>query len=534
MKVEKGKIKNTLMLVCISISFLCPLPSFHSLQAQYKVEHLGKPLNTAGSETGALRIGDTVLVYASLPPAGNRNSTFDFNNSVTQLYQVRIARNGKLARPRLSRWGLNSKKDHTGNPTIDPWNNDLYFTRGDVETHHCDIWMARALKRGWDKPVRLRGAVNDRQYTATHPAASRLPDSTVLLYFVSDRPGGLGGMDIWYTIVRDGVASEPVNLGPQVNSAADEITPFYDQRNGILYFSSDRQMASATEGSNRHLGGFDIYCAVGSRNTWQRAETVCGCLNSEQNDLYFTITDYEPASGFPIAGYLSSNRKDSYFLNDSMCCNDLYRWYIDSAMLIVLKPEEDTVPPAAPNSELLIPTFPLSLYFHNDDPDPTSRDSTTQADYADCQLRYALMRSTYLAHQSTASDSADMRLFFDSCVVGNFDKVLFLLDHIDNAIDNGKRVVLTVSGHASPLFTDAYNHLLSQRRIGSFINMLRARDDGLLARAIDDGRLRIVQQPMGAEKPNTNHSTPHTKTDPVYSLPAAQARRIVILSCDIY
>ncbi|MBQ8704404.1 MAG: PD40 domain-containing protein [Bacteroidales bacterium] len=514
-----GKTRKVVMLVCVSMVFHLPLFSFHSLQAQYKVTHLEKPYNTSGSETGALQLGDTVLVYSAMPPKVSKGSTFDYSDALMQLYQVRIAKSGKLARPKPCRWGFNGKRDHTGNLAIDPANRDAYFTRGDVETLRCDIWWARGLKRrGWEKPQRLRGPVNDKQYTATHPAVGRLDDTTAILYFVSDRPGGMGGMDIWYALVRDGVASEPVNLGPQVNSASDEMTPFYDQLNGVLYFSSDRAGGK---------GGFDIYCAVGGRNTWQQAEAVCGCLNSEQNDLYFTIAAHDAASGIPIAGYLSSNRKDSYFLSDSMCCNDLYKWVVDSGQWVAPEPP---APDTLPTTHYPLPTthFPLPLYFHNDDPDPGSHDTATAADYADCQLRYALLRSQYMAHQPTAADSAAMQQFFDSCVVGHYDRMLGLLEHLRQVLADGRRVELTVTGYASPLHTDRYNHALSQRRIGSLENMIRAWRGGTLAAALDDGRLRIVQQPMGIDK-----SRP-SSTDPVYSLSAAMARRIEVVGCEIF
>ena len=492
------------------------------VMSQYKVEHLEKPYNTAGSETGAVRVGDTVLAYASMPPSIVKGGDFSYTDAIMQLYQVRIAKNGKMARPKPCRWGLNSKKDHTGNLALDPVSHDLYFTRGDVETLRCNIWYARKLKRGWGKAAKLGGTVNNKQHTSTHPAVGRLADGTTILYFVSDRPGGFGGMDIWYSLVKEGAATEPVNLGPQVNTADDEMTPFYDQRNGILYFSSDRDGGK---------GGFDIYCAVGQRNTWRQAEAVCGCLNSPQNDLYFTISDYDSASGFPVGGYFSSNRKDSYFLSDSMCCNDIYEWKAESEKR---KDEEekpdkmglDTL--SSFNSHLSTHImFPLALYFHNDDPDPGSRDSMTAADYADCQLRYALLRSKYMARQRTASDSAAMRLFFDSCVVGHFDQVDHLLDYLREELGDGRRAVLTVTGYASPLHTDSYNHTLSQRRIASFINMIRAWHGGILATALDDGRLRIVQRPMGIDRVVPSG-------DPVYGLVAARARRIEILSCEIF
>lgn len=499
---------------------------FNSAHAQYKVTHLEAPYNTPGSETGALQLGDSVLAYSSMPPKIAKGKTFDYSDALMQLYQVRLSKEGKMARPKPCRWNFNSKRDHTGNLAVDPVSRDAYFTRGDVETLRCDIWWARGKKRrGWEKAERLRGPVNNKQYTATQPAVGRIDDSTAILYFVSDRPGGMGGLDLWYSLVRNGVGGEPVNLGPQVNSAADEITPFYDQRNGVLYFSSNR------EGGQ---GGYDIYSVVGSRNTWQKAEAVCHCLNSEQNDLYFTISRHDPGSGIPAEGYLSSNRKDSYFLSDSMCCNDLYHWTIDTATLLaMLEPpkDTDTVIPEPSSLEqfhaFARATFPLPLYFHNDDPDPGSRDSLTVSDYADCQLRYALMRRQYLSHQHTAADSTEMTRFFDNSVVGNYDHTLELLEHLQRLLAEGHRVRITVSGYASPLHTDDYNHILSQRRIGTFINLIRAWKGGVLSTALSDGRLRIVRRPMGIDPVAA-------PGDPVYSLPAAQARRIEITSCEIF
>ncbi len=494
--------------------------------AQYTVTHLEKPYNTPGSETGALRVGDTILAYSSMQPSKGRNNQFHFDNSQMQVWQARIARNGKVARPRLSRWGINAKREHTGNLALDPLTNDLYFTRakvGDPDLR-CEIWWAKKLKRGWAKPQRLRGTVNLKDCTATHPSIGRLKDSTLILYFASNRPGGMGGMDLWYSLVKDGTAGEVVNLGPQVNSAADEITPYYDQPTGVLYFSSNR-----TGGK----GGYDIYCSGGARNTWQPAEPVCGCLNSEQNDIYFIITERDSATSFPLGGYLSSNRPDSYFWADSMCCNDLYQWGIDSVQRLAASEQLDTVQEEL-NTEHITPNtkrfiFPLHLYFHNDEPDPRSRDSVTTANYADCQRRYAALRSEYLAHQSTAIDSAMMQLFFDTCVEGNYRRVEELFDYIEEQLDEGRNVTITIAGYASPVFKDEYNQTLSQRRIASFINMIRAWRSGLFADALDDHRLTIVQKAHGAVEPTTGNLS----KDPVYGLPAVIARRIEILSCEI-
>lgn len=512
------------MLVCVSIAFHIPFSEFHTLMAQYRVVHLEKPFNTPGSETGALRLGDTVMVYSSIPPTVSNNKQFDVGGAVMQVYQARIAKSGKMARPRLDRWGLNSRRDHTGNIAFDPWTKDIYFTRGDVENLRCEIFFAKRKKRrGWEKPVKLTGPVNLKGYTSTHPAVGRLQDSTVILYFVSDRPGGLGGHDIWYTLVKNGKSTECVNLGPLVNSEADEFTPFYDQRNKVLYFSSDR------EGGQ---GGHDIYCADGQRNTWQKSEPVCGCLNSKHNDLYFTISDYDSLTGRPLAGYMASNRTDSYFLTDSTCCNDLYRWVLDSAFV------EDEVVVTMDTVESLDTIqqrvnrfmFPLFLYFHNDDPDPQSREAVTETTYGDCQRRYAALCNEYISRQQNAADSAMMALFFDTCVVGNYKRIEELLDYVESLLDAGNRISITIAGYASPLARSDYNLNLSRRRIGSFINMIRAWRGGIFEEALAVGRLIIEQRPHGAVQPTTES----TSKDPVYGLPAALARRIEILGCKIF
>jgi len=225
-----------MLATCASIILSFQLSTFNCAQAQYTVKHLERPYNTTGSETGAIRVGDTIMAFSAMPPEKSGGKMFNFNSAQMKVYQARIARSGKLARPKLNRWGLNTRRDHTGNLALDPLTNDIYFTRarvGDPDLR-CEIWWAKKLRRGWSKPQRLRGKVNTGTHTATHPAVGRLADSTVILYFVSDRPGGMGGMDIWYSLVRNGAAGECVNLGPQVNSTADDITPFYDQPNGGL------------------------------------------------------------------------------------------------------------------------------------------------------------------------------------------------------------------------------------------------------------------------------------------------------------
>ena len=84
-----------------------------------------------------------------------------------------------------------------------------------------------------------------------------MPDGKTILYFSSDRPGGIGGMDIWYAmIISEGKPGNCTNLGTPVNSDSNDVTPFYCNEEGMLYFSSNR------DGGH---GSFDIYRSQGFR-----------------------------------------------------------------------------------------------------------------------------------------------------------------------------------------------------------------------------------------------------------------------------
>ena len=127
-----------------------------------------------------------------------------------------------------------------------------------------------------------------------------------LLFFVSDRIGGLGGLDIYVSIMNDGVWSEPLNLGSNINTDRNEQTPFFDGK--TLYFASD---------GHPGLGGLDIFKSnIGDKlDEWSIAENLGIHINSVRNDRYFFKDEYSQK------GYLSSDRfggqgfEDIYFFN---------------------------------------------------------------------------------------------------------------------------------------------------------------------------------------------------------------------------
>jgi len=187
-----------------------------------------------------------------------------------------------------------------GAPSFAPDGRRIFFaaknrpdTLGD-----CDLYSATLHKTGiridLDHIERL--PVINSKYFDSHPSIS--PDGQTM-YFASDRPGGLGNTDIWYSIrISDVVWSEAMNLGPMVNTSCDEVTPFICADNKTLYFSSN--------GRNT-VGGFDIFTATKNEaGNWSTPENVGTPINTEFDEL-FPATP--PNARADSVLYFSSNRR---------------------------------------------------------------------------------------------------------------------------------------------------------------------------------------------------------------------------------
>jgi tetratricopeptide (TPR) repeat protein len=112
-----------------------------------------------------------------------------------------------------------------------------------------------------------------------------------IMYFASNRPGGFGGFDIYVSYFKNNAWTYPENLGNTINSAGNEITPFFDGE--TLYFSSDMHMG---------LGGFDVFKSTVNYGEWHSPINMGNGVNSPEDDYYFTKHPDQESY------YLTSNR----------------------------------------------------------------------------------------------------------------------------------------------------------------------------------------------------------------------------------
>ena len=125
-----------------------------------------------------------------------------------------------------------------------------------------------------------------------------------IMLFCSRRKGGFGGSDIYMTSYSNGVWSVPKNLGPEINSAYDEVSPFLSKDGRTLYFSSNNSRAS--------LGGLDVFKSRfdDASLQWSAPQNLGLPINSSEDDLHFRLTK----DG--LKAYFSTSRKDGIGMRD--------------------------------------------------------------------------------------------------------------------------------------------------------------------------------------------------------------------------
>lgn len=151
----------------------------------------------------------------------------------------------------------------------------------------CSIFESRydPVEKEWGKPVFLEGIngtrdeiVNARGKTKQVPTDDRQPFVTPdgrTLFFISDRPGGQGGNDIWFSRRVGTGWSEPMNLGETINTPFNEASPYVNRAGNTLYFASEGLAG---------FGGYDLYYAEGSIGAWGEPVNLGAPINTSYND----------------------------------------------------------------------------------------------------------------------------------------------------------------------------------------------------------------------------------------------------------
>ena len=164
----------------------------------------------------------------------------------------------------------------------------------------CDIYFSAFNDGKWTEPFNIGSPVNTK-YWETQPSLSA---DGKLLFFSSNRPGGVGGKDLWLSkLDAQNLWSNPVNLGTTINTTGDEMSPFIHFDGKTLYFSSDGRVG---------MGGFDLFkTTMKSDSTW-----------TEPVNLGYPINTFNDETGLII----ESNGKKAYYssIRDKSMGKDIF------------------------------------------------------------------------------------------------------------------------------------------------------------------------------------------------------------------
>ncbi|MDP7567218.1 MAG: hypothetical protein QF383_02390 [Flavobacteriales bacterium] len=458
-----------------NIVFCLVLPLALFSQQIFEIKTLEETINTFGAELNFVQINDSVAFYTSINDDNGYQSSVYFTKN----------NNGKWLKGKYSKY--NSESFNTGDISFSS-NRKIVFSICDFE-NSCDLVILKNDKFSKLESINNKGNKNVQSHLVKH-------NNQEVLYFVSDREDGFGGMDIWLSIIdENGNFGVPINAGERINTSSDEITPFFSPYENTLYFSSNRKGG---------LGGFDVYKSNGKLNLWTKATNVKH-FNSKDDEMYLSFYSKDK-------GYFSSNRKGAKYETTEFCCNDIFSF--ESINI-------DTIPPLTNWLDF----SPISLYFHNDEPDCCTMEDTTQKTYKEAYILYFKLIDEYENQNDSLSG------FFDQNLRANYNQFLAVLDKVKNDLENGSKIELQIRGYASPLHKFEYNINLSKRRIKSVINFISVYQNAVLSKHLKSGDLVVTELPLGESKVSEKTSDdPKDKRNSIYSLDAMLERKIEIVN----
>jgi outer membrane protein OmpA-like peptidoglycan-associated protein/tetratricopeptide (TPR) repeat protein len=286
------------------------VPKILGKNVSYTVNSL--PVSSDKSDFGAVMY-DNTLYFTSARNGARKNYGWN-DEPFLDVYTSTMGDSGTFSEA-STLTSLNSKF-HDGPVTISTDGNTMYFSSDSFREGLFEKDKVNKLKLGknnlyvatksgdsWTniKPLPF----NSKDYSLSNPSLSR---DGKILYFSSNMPGSLGGVDIWKVSVNGDSYGTPENLGNKVNTEGNESFPFIADDNSTLYFAS-----SGKQG----LGGYDVYqidLAKGSE-----AVNMGKPINTEKDDFAFTFNKAKNL------GFLSSNRNgnDDIFSATPICGVDL-------------------------------------------------------------------------------------------------------------------------------------------------------------------------------------------------------------------
>ncbi len=497
--------------------------------AHYSVVNVGSAVNSEYEDYGpVLNEDETLLVFTSRRRDGNINQNVARDNKPFEeiFYSEKNGTNWTQAENIGETVNI---MFHASTLALSADGNQLFIYQDD---NNGDIYETDRKEDGtWSFPVSMSESINSEGFKESSISIS--PDGNVL-FFASDRPGGQGGIDIYYSVKdRNGEWARSKNLGNKINTEYDDDGPFIDYDGKTLYFSSL---------GRKGMGGYDIFKSTydSAAGEWGEPENLGFPINTPDDDIYFVSTKDGKR------GYYASVREDG------MGYTDIYMVTIlqedEPGEQLASKEAEEVETKAddnqtqevtaveTPQSNPILPvTITVSVIDENNEP-LDARVSLTSEDNMMAgkktvgpgvfqfsvispdpkSYRLSVENSGYVFQNidlnvpaaSTSARNIDRRVKMRRLTVGtrsvlrniyfNFDKATFQddsyneLNKLESMMSSNTGLQIEISGHTDNVGAADYNKSLSQRRANAVKNFL-------VEKGIDERRITAIG--YGEERP---------------------------------
>lgn len=285
--------------------------------AKILVNHIDTTINKVHVEASPSYVNDSTVLYSALRTNKREFIIEGDTSSIPQRkFYKAVRENGEWKYSGEFDAPFNAPGSNLSSGSFSADGQRFYFSRCAKNWKQemiCGIYVSRLENGSWSEPESLGENVNDPKFTSSQPTVGTTSKGQEIIYFISNRKGGKGGNDIWYSIYdkKKKIYLAPKNAGTKINTPLDELSPFYDQNTATLYFSS-----SGWPG----IGGLDIFKSTGELRKFSVPENLGTPVNSTYDDLFFTISSGREG------GMLVSNRKGGVSLKNPTCCDDLYEY----------------------------------------------------------------------------------------------------------------------------------------------------------------------------------------------------------------
>jgi outer membrane protein OmpA-like peptidoglycan-associated protein len=263
------------------------------LRRNYEYRILPPPLNTSYHDYAPVNAGvDSLLVITSSRPGSKgRIQDTKLGEALSDFYRFE-------SQDSFQTWQQSRKKDFfesintkwgEGSGSFNRTCDKFYFTSCQHSESHCEIFVTQLKNGKWQEPVKLNRHINTPGYDSRHPALSPGGDT---LFFASNRPNGAGMNDLWMSTTAGSDNWGPaINLGTSINTPLNDLSPFFDEQEKVLFFASD---------GHKGLGGLDVFIAKKEGSETWKVVNLGPPFNSNMDDAFLTLGRTK--------GYMASNR----------------------------------------------------------------------------------------------------------------------------------------------------------------------------------------------------------------------------------